>query len=259
MANGKVYIVGAGPGDPELITLKGKRAIEEADIIFYDRLINKQLLSYAKKDALLIYAGKEPNNHTIVQEELNQLLVWHAQLGNIVTRLKGGDPFIYGRGSEEAEVLDQHQIPFEIIPGITAGIAAPAYAGIPVTHRNVSNGFTVITGHDQSIEQINWDLFIKEKHTLIIYMGMKNLSKIIDKLSNHGINTETPIALVQWGTTSKQKCVTGTLETICLEAESHQISNPAIIIIGDVVRFHQPLNWFNQIGIQEQLMELSVK
>jgi len=259
MVKGKVYIVGAGPGDAELITLKGKRAIEEADVIFYDRLINKQLLAYAKKDAMLIYAGKEPNNHTIIQEELNQLLVLHAQLGNVVTRLKGGDPFIYGRGSEEAETLAQHDIPFEIVPGISAGIAAPAYAGIPVTHRNVSNGFTVITGHDQSIEQTNWELFVQEKHTLIIYMGMKNLSKIIGKLTEHGIDTETPVALIQWGTTEEQRCVTGSLQTIKIQAELHQISNPAIILIGDVVRFHQPLNWFNQIVYEEPILKLDVR
>lgn len=259
MVKGKVYIVGAGPGDAELITLKGKRAIEEADVIFYDRLINKDLLAYAKKDAILVYAGKEPNNHTIKQEELNQLLVLHAQLGKVVTRLKGGDPFIYGRGSEEAETLAQHDIAFEIVPGISAGIAAPAYAGIPVTHRHVSNGFTIITGHDQSIEETNWKLFVQEKHTLIIYMGMKNLPKIIGKLMEEGIDTNTPVALIQWGTTEEQKTVTGSLQNIVLQAESHKISNPAIILIGEVARFHQSLDWFNPSNYEAPILELGVR
>lgn len=246
MGNGKVYIVGAGPGDLELITLKGKRAIAEADVIFYDRLINKQLLAFAKKSATLIYAGKQPNNHSISQEELNQLLVFHAQQGKIVTRLKGGDPFIFGRGSEEAETLVQYDVPFEIVPGISAGIAAPAYAGIPVTHRNVSNRFTIMTGHDEAIEQTNWEMFMEENHTLIIYMGMKNFYNIIGELIHHGKDGETPIAIIQWGTTDEQRAITGTLHTIIPHVIKQKISNPAIIIIGDVVRYHDSLSWFNQ-------------
>lgn len=243
MTTGKVFIVGAGPGDPELITLKAKRAIEEADIILYDRLINPTLLSYAKAAATLVFAGKEPNHHTMTQDEINAALVAYAEKGFIVTRLKGGDPFIYGRGSEEAAVLASAQIPFEIVPGVTAGIAAPAYAGIPVTHRHVSNSFTVITGHELTKDDTRWELYAIDHHTLVIYMGMKNLHKIIGKLIEAGKDAQTPIAIVEWGTTDKQRYVAGTLQTITLHVEKQQITNPAIIIIGEVVQFHQPLQW----------------
>lgn len=257
MTNGKVYIVGAGPGDADLITLKGKRAIEEADVIFYDRLINKDLLDYAKKTALLIYAGKEPNNHAINQASLNELIARHALHGKVVTRLKGGDPFIYGRGSEEAETLVHYQIPFEIVPGITAGIAAPAYAGIPVTHRHVSNGFTVVTGHNMLGEDANWQLYTQDNHTLVVYMGMKNLPSIVEKLIAHGKKSESLIAVIEWGTTTTQRSVAGTLDTIVDEVERHEISNPAIIIIGEVVRFHQSLAWFNETLNSQALQEVA--
>lgn len=246
MHQGKVYIVGAGPGDPDLITVKGKKSIEEADVIYYDRLINKQLLEYAREDAELIYCGKKPNDHSIPQDSLNQLLVDHAKKGKIVTRLKGGDPFIYGRGGEEAELLAINKIPFEIVPGISSGIAAPAYAGIPITHRNVSNAFTVITGHDEAIEQTNWQLFAIEKHTLVIYMGMKNLSKIVEKLITNGKSETTPIAIIHWGTTDNQRFITSTLQSVVLDAATYKIENPSIIIVGDVVSLHDKLSWFSK-------------
>lgn len=241
---GKVYIVGAGPGDAELITLKGKRAIVEADIIFYDRLINKDLLAFAKDEAELVYCGKKPNYHAIEQDTLNKLLVNHAKKGKIVTRLKGGDPFIYGRGGEEASVLAQHHIPFEIVPGITAGIAAPAYAGIPVTHRQLGRSFAVITGHDDFVETTNWNNYVNGIDTLVIYMGMKNLPKIIERLIKHGKEADTPAALIQWGTTEEHRSVTGTLETIVNQAIIHHIQNPAIIVVGDVVQLSEKINWF---------------
>lgn len=246
MATGKVYIVGAGPGDPELITVKAKRAIKEAEVIIYDRLINKALLEDARPTAVLIYAGKEPNHHTLTQDEINEALVLYAKQGYIVTRLKGGDPFIYGRGSEEAAILVNEAIPYEIVPGITAGIAAPAYAGIPVTHRHVSNSFTVITGHELTKEETKWDLYALPNHTLVIYMGMKNLHRLIGKLIEHGRDSHTPIAIIEWGTTEQQRYVTGTLQTITRYAEKHQISNPAIIIIGEVVALEEQLAWINQ-------------
>lgn len=252
MKQGKVYIVGAGPGDPDLITVKGKKAIEIADVIFYDRLISKDLLTYAKADAELIYCGKKPNDHAIPQDQLNQLLVETALAGKVVTRLKGGDPFIFGRGSEEAEQLAKHAIPFEIVPGISSGIAAPAYAGIPVTHRNVSNAFTVITGHDEGIEQTNWRLFAKENHTLIIYMGVKNIQKIVTHLITNGKPEQTPIAVIHWGTTNIQRYITSTLQSVVRDVASHKITNPAIIIIGDVVHFHDKINWFSQTNNELQ-------
>ena len=259
MGKGKVYIVGAGPGDAELITIKGKRAIEEADIIFYDRLVNKQLLTYAKQQATFIYAGKKPNYHAIKQDALNELLVNHAKRGKVVTRLKGGDPFIYGRGGEEALVLAQHQIPFEIVPGITAGIAAPAYAGIPVTHRNVSNSFTVMTGHDEQIEKMNWSQYAQSNHTLVIYMGMKNLQRIVEQLLLAGQNSNMPIAVIQWGTTDTQRTVSSTLAHILSHPETKELSNPAIIVIGEVVRLQHTLQWFTTSLYEDPLLELHVK
>lgn len=256
MPKRKVYIVGAGPGDPELITLKAVRAIKEADIILYDRLINDELLSYAKSTATLIFAGKEPNHHTMTQEEINDALIQYAKQGNIVTRLKGGDPFVYGRGSEEADCLFQQNIPFEIIPGITAGIAAPTYAGIPVTHRNISNSFTVITGHALTKEDTKWQLFTSRSHTLIIYMGMKNLPNITEQLIKNNMDSSTPIAVIEWGTTLKQRVITGTLQTIVTKVKKHQMKNPAIIVIGEVVTFHPSLQWTNNKINQEHHIEI---
>lgn len=241
---GKVYIVGAGPGDPELITVKGKRAIQEADIIFYDRLINDQLLAFAKPETELVFCGKKPNYHAIRQETINHLLVKHALKGKVVTRLKGGDPFIYGRGGEEAEYLSSNQIPFEIIPGITAGVAAPAYAGIPVTHRDYSSSFAVITGHQASLQDFRWESLVNGIDTLVIYMGMKNLLNICRQLMKHGKNPNTSVALIQWGTTEKQRAVTGTLDTIVQKASSKNIKNPSIIVIGDVVKLSKKIGWF---------------
>lgn len=239
-----VYLVGAGPGDRELITLKGKRAIEEADIIFYDRLINTELLTFAKENVELVYCGKKPNDHSIKQETINKLLVKHAQKGKVVTRLKGGDPFIYGRGGEEAEQLAQHRVPFEVVPGISAGIAAPAYAGIPVTHRKMGRSFAVITGHTESIEQTNWSSYVEGIDTLVIYMGSSTLEQIVQKLVSSGKNQTTPAAIIHWGTTAKQEVITGTLHDLVEKAHAHSIKNPSIIVIGEVVALHEKINWF---------------
>lgn len=244
MTLGKVYIVGAGPGDPELITIKGKRAIEEADIIFYDRLINRQLLSYAKRDAELIYCGKMPNYHALQQDTINHLLAKHALKGKVVTRLKGGDPFVYGRGGEEAEHLALQNIPFEIIPGITAGIAAPAYAGIPVTHRNYGRSFAIITGHG-ALQDTEWESLAKGIDTLVIYMGMKNLPNICHTLIKHGKSSDTPVAIIHWGTTVKHRSLTGTLKTIEAKARMHNFTNPSVIVVGDVVALHEKIDWFD--------------
>jgi len=252
---GKVYLVGAGPGDVELITLKGLKCIQEADVILYDRLVNKDLLQYAKKDAELINCGKLPDYHLMQQETINKFLVKYANKGKIVTRLKGGDPFIFGRGGEEAEECFQAGIPFEIIPGITAGIAAPAYAGIPVTHRNFSSSFAIITGHckEGGKDNIQWEALAKGIDTLAIYMGVKNLPYIRRQLLQHGKAPDTPVALIHCGTLTSQKTVVGTLDTIVEMVESQKIINPSMIVIGNVVSLHNKLNWFEP-SINKELL-----
>ncbi|MGD6962553.1 uroporphyrinogen-III C-methyltransferase [Fictibacillus phosphorivorans] len=247
---GKVYLVGAGPGDPGLITVKGLRCIQEADVILYDRLVNKELLSYAKTDCDLIYCGKLPNYHFMKQETINSFLVKHAQKGKVVTRLKGGDPFVFGRGGEEAETLAKSRIPFEVIPGITSGIAAPAYAGIPVTHRNIASSYAVVTGHRKKGEEdeLKWESLANGIDTLAIYMGVGNLGYICEQLTKNGKSKETPVALVQWGSLESQRTVTGTLDTIEDIVVNEQIENPSMIIVGEVVRLRSELKWFEQLN-----------
>lgn len=254
---GKVYLVGAGPGDPGLITVKGLRCIQEADVILYDRLVNKELLSYAKPGCDLIYCGKLPNYHFMKQETINSFLVKHAQKGKVVTRLKGGDPFVFGRGGEEAETLAKNRIAFEVVPGITSGIAAPAYAGIPVTHRNIASSFAVVTGHRKKgeEEELKWDSLAKGIDTLAIYMGVGNLPYICEQLTKHGKSMNTPVALVQWGSFENQRTVTGTLETIEEIVRVEEIENPSMIIVGEVVRLRDELKWFEQL--QEEPIELA--
>ncbi|WP_110113705.1 uroporphyrinogen-III C-methyltransferase [Bacillus sp. CGMCC 1.16541] len=245
---GKVYLVGAGPGDPDLITVKGLRCIQEADVILYDRLVNKKLLEHAKAGADLIYCGKLPNYHTLKQETINSFLVKFAKKGKVVTRLKGGDPFIFGRGGEEAEALVKNGVSFEVVPGITSGVAAPAYAGIPVTHRDYSASFAVVTGHrkDAEEEEIRWESLSKGVDTLAIYMGVRNLPYICEKLLSHGKSPDTPIALIHWGTCENQRTVTGTLSTIVEIVQREKVENPSMIIIGEVVKLHDKLSWFQK-------------
>ena len=245
---GVVYIVGAGPGDEELITVKGLKCIEKADVILYDRLVNKDLLKYAKKGAKLVSCGKLPNCHTMQQNTINIELVKYAKEGNIVTRLKGGDPFIFGRGAEEAAACEEAGIRFEIIPGITSGIAAAAYAGIPVTHRDYSSSFAIVTGHTKEgePENIKWESLAKSVDTLAIYMGMKNLSDITSRLIQHGKSEDTPVALIHRGTTKSQRTVIGTLNTIVEKAQHEEIKNPSMIIVGEVVNLSYKLNWFDE-------------
>ncbi|MFJ7935856.1 uroporphyrinogen-III C-methyltransferase [Sporosarcina sp. NPDC096371] len=258
---GKVYLVGAGPGDVDLITVKGLKCIQEADVILYDRLINKELLSYAKPGADLIYCGKLPNYHAMIQETINHFLVKYAKQGKMVTRLKGGDPFIFGRGAEEAEALVDHGIPFEVIPGITAGIAAPAYAGIPVTHRELSSSFAIVTGHMRAgkSDSIHWESLAKGIDTLAIYMGVGNLPYICEQLMQYGKPLSTPVALIHWGTTVEQQTVTGTLATIVDVAEKSCIKNPSMIVVGEVVSLRDKLQWFEQSDLNTVMMkEISI-
>jgi uroporphyrin-III C-methyltransferase len=250
---GKVYLVGAGPGDPDLITVKGLKCIKNADVILYDRLVNEELLSYSKQDAELIFCGKSPEMHFLQQENINELLVKHAKEGKVVTRLKGGDPFVFGRGGEEAEVLAINNIQFEIIPGITSGSAASAYAGIPVTHREYSSSFAFVAGHRKNFEEdhIKWESLANGVDTLAIYMGVKNLPYIQEKLVHFGKNPETPVAVINWGTTTKQKTVVGTLTTISEIVIKEKIENPCMIIVGEVVKMREKIKWFEQINRSE--------
>jgi uroporphyrin-III C-methyltransferase len=249
----KVYLVGAGPGDVDLITVKGLKVIQQSDVILYDRLINKELLDEAKEQAELIYCGKSPDNHSLNQDAINRLLCKFALQGKTVTRLKGGDPFVFGRGGEEAEVLARKRIPFEIVPGITSGIAASAYAGIPVTHRGYSSSVAFISGvskvdYDQ---EEYWEHVVKSMDTLCIYMGVKKLPEICSRLIRHGCSSSTPIALVQWGTTKHQRTVTGTLYDIVEKA--HDIKNPSMIIVGEVVNLREQLQWFEQLKDEKEV------
>ncbi len=246
MKKGKVYLVGAGPGDPGLLTLKAKKALEEADVIIYDYLANPKFLNFCKKGAEKIYVGKKGGAHTLPQEEINKLLVKKAEEGKTIVRLKGGDPFLFGRGGEEAEALFEENISFEVIPGITSAIAVPAYAGIPVTHRNYTSTLAIITGHEaEDKEESKIDFSALSKiGTLIFLMGVKNLPNIVKRLMEEGKSPETPVAVIQWGTLPKQKTTTGTLKNIVEKVKEKGITAPAIIIIGEVVKLREKFNWF---------------
>lgn len=247
MKNGKVYLIGAGPGDIKLITVKGLECIQKADVIVYDRLANPRLLSYRRPDAELIYVGKSPERHTLTQEEINQVLVAEGLKGKIVARLKGGDPYVFGRGGEEGEELRKAGIAFEEVPGITSAISVPAYAGIPITHRDFTSTFTVITGHEEpgkETSSINWSRLAQDPGTLVFLMGVGNLPQIVEKLIENGKDRKTPIALIRWGTRPEQQVVTATLETIVEAVEKAGLKSPAIIIIGQVVTLRDTLRWF---------------
>ncbi len=242
-----VFLIGAGPGDPGLITIKGKECISEANCIVYDYLASKELLKYKKDDAEVIYVGKKGGDHTLSQDGINELLVQKAKEHKIVARLKGGDPFIFGRGGEEAEFLLENGINFEIIPGVTSAIAAPAYAGIPLTHRDFTSSVSIITGHekeDKSSSSINWQALGETKETLVFLMGVKNLPNICSKLKSYGKDKNTPVALVHWGTTNKQRVVVGDLTNIEEKVLKAKITAPSIIIVGKVVDLRKNLNWF---------------
>ncbi|MDD4950335.1 uroporphyrinogen-III C-methyltransferase [Sulfuricurvum sp.] len=240
---GKVYLTGAGPGDPDLLTVKALRLIRQADVIVYDRLINGEILREAKKEAILVYVGKENNHHTLPQEEINALLVAYAHTHETIVRLKGGDPLVFGRGGEEALYLSKNGITFEFVPGISSAIAVPAYAGIPLTHRGINTSFRVITGHQASTgENFNAGV-LRKNETLVILMGLHRLEKIIRSLLNSGLPSSTPCAIIENGTMNFQKQVFGTLNTI-IEV-SRDIHSPAIIVVGETVSLHNRLNWFH--------------
>jgi uroporphyrinogen III methyltransferase/synthase len=247
MTQGKVYLVGAGPGDPGLITLKGKECIQASDVLIYDYLASPALLTYAAPDVEIIYVGKKEGTHTLPQSEINQLIVQKALEGNVVTRLKGGDPFVFGRGGEEAEALTARGISFEVVPGVTSGVAAAAYAGIPITHRDMTSTMAFVTGHehpDKETSNISWECLAKGIGTLVFFMGVKNLPEIARQLVENGRPANTPVALVRWGTTPRQMTVTGTLENIVQRVRAAGLKAPAIIIVGEVVNLRDSLKWF---------------
>ena len=245
--NGKVYLVGAGPGDPGLITAKGLACIQQADVLIYDYLASPLLLAHAPAQTEKIYVGKQGGDHTLSQDGINDLIKEKARQGLVVTRLKGGDPFIFGRGGEEAEILVDAGIPFEIVPGVTSAIAAPAYAGIPLTHRKFTATLAFVTGHEDPTKEdsnIDWQALATGIGTVVFFMGVKNLPRIVEKLIARGKPTQTPVALVRWGTTTSQQTVTGTLSTIVGKVREAGLKAPAIIVVGDVVNLRQRLKWF---------------
>ena len=248
MRLGKVYLVGAGPGDPGLLTVRGLDLIRRAEVVICDRLVNPELLEEASSCALHIFVGKASGYHSLPQEEINELLITHARRGRRVVRLKGGDPFVFGRGGEEAEALRQAGIPFEVVPGVSSAISVPAYAGIPLTHRKLSSSFAVVTGHEACKDgpAVDWALLATAVDTLVILMGLKNLPRIVSQLVANGRSPETPVALIHWGTTEKQKTVTGTLADI--HNKTTALQPPVVIVIGDVVKLRDRLCWFDNLA-----------
>jgi len=249
---GKVYLVGAGPGDPGLITMKGVDCLREADVVVYDRLVNDQLLDNAAEVAERIYVGKKVGSKAMEQEEINELMVARAKGGATVVRLKGGDPFVFGRGGEEVQALAQAEIPFEVVPGVTSAIAAPAYAGIPLTHRRVASSFTVVSGTEDPSRDgagTDWSALARSGSTLVVLMGWDSRERVFESLIDAGMEPSTPAALVQWGSTPRQRKVVGNLSSIARDGEQAGISAPVVAIIGDVVGLHEQGGWFDKSPI----------
>lgn len=244
-----VYLVGAGPGDAGLLTVRGAELLARADVVVYDALVNAELLRMAPASAEIIYGGKRAHNHTLPQENLNQLLIAKARAGKTVVRLKGGDPYVFGRGGEEAEQLADAGIPFEVVPGVSSFVAAPNYAGVPLTHREFCSRLTLITGHEDPAKEdsrIDWAQVAKTPGTQVIMMGTDRIGQIASTLMSHGMNGATPVAMVRWGTTGRQQSIEGTLATIGKVAAESHIAPPTVAVIGEVVKLRPKLNWFEQ-------------
>ena len=247
MAGGKVYLVGAGPGDPKLLTVRGQELLRRADVVVYDHLVSPRLLKECSPKTRVVYVGKEADKHTASQTSINTLLVRAARAGKTVVRLKGGDPFLFGRGGEEALELRKSKVPYEVVPGVTSAIAVPAYAGIPVTHRDRSSSVAIVTGHEDPTKggsAIRWEQLATACDTLVFLMGVNALPGIVARLTRHGRRAQTPCALIEWGTYPRQRTVQGTLKTIASRARRVAIRPPAIFIVGDVVSLRAQLNWF---------------
>ena len=244
---GEVYLVGAGPGDPDLLTFKAARLLQSADVVLYDRLVSPEIIDMARRDAERIYVGKRRSDHAVPQQDINELLLELAQQGKRVVRLKGGDPFVFGRGGEEIDLLAQHRIPFQVVPGITAANGAACYAGIPLTHRDYAQSVRFVAGYlkGDSVDH-DWSTFQSPTETLVFYMGLMGLPVICEQLQAHGRASETPMALVERGTQRRQRVLVGTLGTMVELVAREQPEAPTLIIVGDVVRLHQSLSWFGQ-------------
>ena len=241
---GEVYLVGAGPGDPELLTLKALRLMQQADVVIYDRLVSPAIMELCRRDATKIYVGKARSNHAVPQEGINALLVEYASKGQRVCRLKGGDPFIFGRGGEEIQELFAAGVPFQVVPGITAASGCSAYAGIPLTHRDYAQSVRFLTGHlKEGSPELPWDELVYQNQTLVLYMGLVGLEKICEKLIEHGQRPDMPVALISKGTTLEQKVLVGTLADIASKVEENHIQAPTLTIIGDVVSLREQLQW----------------
>lgn len=249
---GKVYLVGAGPGNPELLTLRALRVLRRADVVLYDHLVSPGVLALVRRGAELLYVGKERANHSLTQHEINRLLVAHARRGRQVVRLKGGDPLIFGRGGEEIETLAAEGVSFEIVPGVTAACGVAAYAGIPLTHRDHAHTCVFATGHlkDGSVN-LDWVALARPRQTVVIYMGLASLALVCRELVRHGLPAETPAAIVQQGTTASQRVVTGTLADLAARAAAAGLRPPTLVIVGDVVRLREKLAWFDPTAARE--------
>src|SRR5579883_818272 len=246
---GKVYLVGAGPGDAELITVKGLRCLRAADVVIYDNLVNVELLDEAPLQAQRVFVGKKPGRHSVKQEEINELLIRYARENLVIVRLKGGDPFVFGRGGEEALALAEAGIPFEVVPGVSAAIAVPAYAGIPVTHRDYASSVTIVTGREgaQGAPGINWEALAALGGTLVVLMGVAALPDFTQRLMAGGLDPATPAAVIQEGTTRRQRSVAGTLADIAARAADAGLTAPATTVIGQVVAMGNVLAWYNSV------------
>lgn len=245
----KAYIIGAGPGDEELLTLKAINALQKCTAVLYDRLVGNNILNYLNDDCEIYYCGKEPGCHYKTQEEINESIVELAKKGHVVGRVKGGDPYVFGRGGEEVLALVEENIPFEVIPGVTSPISVLNYAGIPITHRGLAQSFHIVTGMSARTLNVNWEALSKENGTLVFMMGLSNLETIVEKLLENGKDIETPCGVVMRGTTSKQRKVIGTLENICKKVREAKLESPCIIVVGDVVSLNEKLSWYEKLPL----------